>query len=225
MAPQIQKQRQDQILLYSYFRSSASYRVRIALHYKKIPFKYVPVHLVKNGGEQFSAEYKKLNPQGQVPCLVINGKPISQSMAIIQYLEDICPEPRVFPTDPYEKAIVIQVCEAFNSGIQPLQNLTVLTQLEAQCAASPEAKTKWIHHWNHVGLASIEEILKKTSGTHCFGDAITAADFFLVPQVFSAKRFGVEVSLYPNILRLNETALQHPAFQLAEPHRQPDYTP
>lgn len=233
---------QEQVLLYNYFRSSASYRVRIALYYKKIPFKYIPVHLVNNGGEQFSTEYKKLNPQAQVPCLVMNGRPICQSMAIIQYLEDICPEPRVFPSDPYEKAIVIQICEAFNSGIQPLQNLTVLAKLESllpaatsavtatatttatvtPITASHDVKKDWIHHWNHLGLASIEELLKKTSGDYCVGDTITAADFFLVPQIFSAKRFGVDTSQYPNIMRINEHALDHTAFQLAEPARQPD---
>lgn len=212
----------EQVLLYNYYRSSASYRVRIALYYKQIPFTYIPIHLVKNGGEQFSDEYKKLNPQSQVPCLVIKGRPICQSMAIIQYLEDICPEPRVFPTDSYEKAIVIQICEAFNSGIQPLQNLIVLKQLETFFSANSDAKTKWIHYWNHVGLSSIEEILKKSAGHYCVGDSITAADFFLVPQVFSAKRFGVDLAQYPNILKLNEQALEHTAFQLADPARQPD---
>lgn len=215
----------EQFTLYSYFRSSASYRVRIALHYKKIPFKYQPVHLLNNGGEQFADAYKKLNPQSQVPCLMHRERPISQSMAIIQYLEDICPEPVLFPHEPYGKAIVIQICEAFNSGIQPLQNLAVLGQLDEKFKASQDDKTNWIHHWNHVGLTGVEALLKKTAGEFCYGDTFTAADCFLVPHVFSAKRFGVDLSRYPVLLRVNEHAVALEAVQLAAPERQPDFTP
>lgn len=215
----------SEILLYNYYRSSASYRVRIALHFKDIPFKYIPVHLIKDGGEQFSAEYKKLNPLAQVPCLVKDGRPLGQSMAIIQYLEDICPEPRLFPEDFYEKAIVIQLCEAFNSGIQPLQNLSVLAQLETQLGANQEAKNKWIQYWIHRGLESVEQLLSKTAGKYSFGDEITAADCFLVPQVFTAKRFNVDLAPYKNLMRVNMLALEHNAFQMAEPTRQIDYTP
>ena len=215
----------DSFVLYSYFRSSASYRVRIALHYKNISFKYSPVHLIQNGGEQYSTEYRKLNPQAQVPCLIHNNKPISQSMAIIQYLEDVCREPALFPNTAYEKALVIQLCELINSGIQPLQNLAVTAELTKNYSFTTEQKNNWIQHWNNLGLSSVEEMLKITAGDFCIGDTITAADCFLIPQIFSAKRFAVDVSKYPTILRICEHAGEVEAFQLAEPERQPDYVP
>ncbi len=215
----------NEILLYNYFRSSASYRVRIALHFKNVPFKYMPIHLVKNGGEQYSAEYKKLNPQSTVPCLVRNGLPLSQSMAIIQYLEDVCPDPRLFPTDPYEKALVIQICEAINSGLQPLQNLSVLNKIESQFKAANEDKNLWVQHWSQLVLTSVEEILKKTAGQYAFGDELTAADCFIVPQIFSAKRFNVDFNSYETIKRVYAQALEHPAVQMAAPEKQPDYVP
>lgn len=214
----------DAFILYSYFRSSASYRVRIALHYKNIAFQYRPVHLLKNGGEQHSPEFKSLNPQAQVPCLIHNGKLISQSMAIIQYLEDICHAPSLFPHSAYEKALVIQICELINSGIQPLQNVAVTNELTKQYSFTGEQKTEWIKHWNKIGLFSIESLLKNTAGEYCLGDTVSAADCFLIPQIFSAKRFGVDISPYPTILRICEHASTLEAFQLAEPSRQPDYS-
>lgn len=213
----------EQLLLYSYFRSSASYRVRIALFLKKMPFKYMPVHLLKDGGEQFSVEYKQLNPLAQVPCLIHNNVPISQSMAIIQYLDDICPDPLLWPRTPTHRAVVTQICEAINSGIQPLQNLSLLGKLTSEFHSTPEQNAKWIQHWNQIGLTAIESLLKKTSGQFCVGDKVTAADCFLIPQVFSAKRFGVDLSAYPNILKINENALALEEFQAASPERQPDY--
>lgn len=212
----------DQFVLHNYYRSSASYRARIALHYKKIPFQYVPVHLVKSGGEQFRDEYKQLNPLSQVPCLVHNGRPITQSMAIIQYLEDICHEPPLFPSNSYDRAIVIQICEAINSGIQPLQNLNVASELTSRFQATTEQKSDWTLFWNQKGLSAVESMLAKTAGDFSFGDSVTAADCFVIPQVFSAKRFGVDLSPYPHILRVNENCLELEAFQLAEPSRQPD---
>jgi maleylacetoacetate isomerase len=214
----------DAFVLYSYFRSSASYRIRIALHYKKIQFKYVSVHLMQNGGEQFTAGYRKLNPQAQVPCLIHNNQPISQSMAIIQYLEDVCREPALVPNSPYDKALVMQFCELINSGIQPLQNISVTNELAKNYNFSNEQKTNWIRHWNKMGLASLEETLKITAGHFCIGDTVTAADCFLIPQIFSAKRFGVDISIYPTILKICQQANELEAFQLAAPENQPDYT-
>jgi maleylacetoacetate isomerase len=209
--------------LYNYFRSSASYRVRIALNYKNIPYKYVSIHLVKNGGEQFSAEYKKLNPLSQVPCLVHNDQPITQSMAIIMYLEELFQEPALLPAKAYDRAIVVQLCEMINSGIQPLQNHSVLTELGNNFGVSEDGKKKWLNCWMSRGLEAVEETLKKTSGQFSYGDAVTAADCFLVPQVFAAGRFGVDVSSFKNILKVYENCNEIEAFQLAEPSRQPDY--
>lgn len=214
---------QGSMTLYSYFRSSASYRVRIALHYKHIPFKYEAVHLLKDGGYQFLEEYKKLNPQSQVPCLIHNGKPLSQSMAIIQYLEETFPNPSLFPNKPYERALVVQICEAFNSGIQPMQNLAVLNELEKKFAATQEMKAQWVRDWNARVLTSVEKLLEKSAGDFAYGDSITAADCFLVPHVFSTKRYNFDLSPYPKLLSAYRHANEIEAFKLAAPERQPDY--
>ncbi|MEQ1666160.1 MAG: maleylacetoacetate isomerase [Bdellovibrionales bacterium] len=187
--------------LYNYFRSSASYRVRIALHFKGIPFEYIPVHLVKDGGEQFLDNYKKLNPISQVPCLVHGDKTISQSVAIIEYLDEVVPTSPLYPKDAYQRALVRQICEIFNSSIQPLQNLIVLAELTNSFKANDAAKTAWIQRWNHNGLQAVESLIKTHASAnnnnndsslikYCFGDSFTAADCFLAPQIFSALRFG-----------------------------------
>jgi len=209
--------------LYSYYRSSASYRVRIALNLKGIKYEYRPIHLLKNGGEQFSADYRRLNPMSQVPCLIHNDRPIGQSMAICEYLDNITQQPRLFPLDPFDRAMVMQICEGFNSGIQPLQNTSVTGALEKKYGFTKAQLTEWIQHWNQKGLGGVEDLLKKTAGEYCLGDEVTAADCFLVPQVFSAKRFGVDLTPFPHIRRIEEAANRLEAFQLAQPSRQPDF--
>jgi maleylacetoacetate isomerase len=214
-----------QFILYSYFRSSASYRVRIALNLKGLNYEYRAIHLLKNGGEQYSAEYKSLNPQSQVPCLIHNQRAISQSVAIVEYLDQIAPEPRLIPSSPYERALTLQLCEIVNSGIQPLQNTGVLKELENIYHFSPEQKNQWVRTWNERGLASFEEIIKKTAGDFCLGNQVTAADCFLIPQLFAARRFSVDLSRYPTILRVEESTKHLEAFLRAEPSRQPDHEP
>ena len=211
--------------LYSYFRSSASYRVRIALNLKSLNYEYIPVHLVKDGGEQHKDEYKNLNPSAELPTLLHGDKTLSQSMAIILYLDEVFSDFSLFPQDTFQKAKVIQACEIVNSGIQPLQNLAVTAELTKNYSFTTEQKNNWIQHWNNLGLSSVEEMLKITAGDFCIGDTITAADCFLIPQIFSAKRFAVDVSKYPTILRICEHAGEVEAFQLAAPERQPDYVP
>ncbi len=210
------------VKLYSYFRSSASYRVRIALHTKKIPFDYIPVHLINNGGEQLKDNFKNLNPMAQVPTLVHEGKSLSQSMAIFHYLDSQWPEPKLFPLDPYSRAKVIEICEAFNSGIQPLHNLSVLNYLNTGMGLPEEAKKKWMFHWMKLGLEKVEHLLKSTAGTYCLGGELTAADMFLVPQVFACKRFDVDFTPYPTISRINKTCEALEAFKKAHPSIQPD---
>ena len=134
------------LVLYNYFRSSASYRVRIALHHKRLPFEYKAVHLLNNGGEQNTAEYKNLNPAGEVPTLVHNGKALSQSMAILQYLDEVFPQHPLFPKDPFQKAKVIQFCEGINCT-QPYQNLRTTQVLEKDFQFSSEQKDKWMNYW------------------------------------------------------------------------------
>ena len=204
--------------LYGYFRSSASYRVRIAMNLKNLKYEYKAVHLINNGGEQHNQEYKKLNPSEQVPTLVHNGKALGQSMAIIQYLDEVAPETPLFPAEPFEKARVIQFCEIINSGVQPLHNLAVIDELARRGVDDKD----WVIQVISKGLATLESFLKETAGTYCFGGKLTAADAFLVPQVFAARRFNTPTESYPTVMRVFENCSKLEAFQKAEPARQPD---
>ncbi|MGE3682526.1 MAG: maleylacetoacetate isomerase [Bdellovibrionales bacterium] len=210
--------------LYSYYRSSAAYRVRIALHWKELPFEYIPVHLVKAGGEQHGSQYRKVNPMGHVPALDDNGFLVAESVAIIRYLDDICPGRPLFPSDPQGRAKVLQICEVINSGIQPLQNLKVTQALERDFHLSPSEVERWTRHWITSGLQNLEQILESTAGSFCYKGRITAADCFLVPQCFSARRFGVRVEEFPTIARIERRAAAQEAFIKAHPEKQPDFT-
>lgn len=212
----------SQIVLYNYFRSSPSYRVRIALHLKNLPFQYEAVHLLNNGGEQHSASYKKLNPQEEVPTLVYDGKVLSQSLPIIEFLNELHPSPPLFPEDPYARAKVRQFCENINSFMHPLGNLKVTQYLEKKHAYDLPAKEEWIQHWMSMGFEALEEMLKKSAGRFCFGDKITTADIFLVPQLASAKRFGVNMDAFPLVRKIEESCLKEEAFIKAHPSRQVD---
>lgn len=212
----------DSLILYNYYRSSTSYRVRIALHLKQLEFEYRPVHLLNNGGEQFSESYLKLNPQAEVPTLVHNQNPIGQSMAIIEYLDEVFPDVRLFPTDSLKKAQVRQFCENINSFIHPVCNLKVLKKLELDCGYNQAQKEAWIQHWASLGFKTLEKILTQTSGKYCFQDQITAADLFLVPMIFSANRFKVDLSAYPTLNKINLNLEKLNAFYLSHPGRQPD---
>jgi maleylacetoacetate isomerase len=211
------------IKLYNYFRSSASYRVRIALHWKELKFEYIPVHLVKDGGQQNGAEYRRVNPMGHVPALDHDGFVVAESVAIIQYLDDLYPEKRLVPVDPRAKAGVLQLCEMFNSGIQPLQNLKVIKWLESELHAPKAESDRFVRHWMEAGFASVEKVLERTSGTYSVGNEVSAVDCFLVPQCFACRRFGVDVDAYPHLARVNANALRIGAFQRAHPEKQPDY--
>lgn len=208
--------------LYNYFRSSASYRVRIALHYKNLEFEYLPIHLLLDGGEQHKPQYINLNPHSQVPCLVAEGAAISQSVAIMEYLDEAYPEPRLYPTNSYKKAKVRELCEVINSGMQPFINLSTLQYLTKSVGLSEEQKVDWITHFLSKGFTSLESIIKKTSGRFSCGDEVTAADLFLVPQIFAAQRYPFDISAYPTLQRINETCEGLEAFVKAHPYRQPD---
>jgi maleylacetoacetate isomerase len=209
-------------VLYNYFRSSTSYRVRIALNLKNIKFEYKPIHLLKNGGEQHSTEYLAINPMGGVPTLVHKGKVISQSRVILEYLEEVSSKPSLLPNEAYEKAKVRQICDNINCEMHPLQNLRVMQYLEKNFQASEIQKNQWIAHWSKQGFTAIETLLSETAGTYCFGNTLTLADLFLIPQVFSAIRFNVDLAPYPIIRRVNEKCLNEEAFQGAHPYRQVD---
>jgi maleylacetoacetate isomerase len=212
----------NEFILYNYFRSSASYRVRIALNLKGIQYEYRAVHLTQNGGEQKTAEYTQLNPSAQVPTLVHRGRALAQSMAIIQYLDEIVLEPAFFPKDAFEKARVIQACEIINSGIQPLHNLSLLQELKTRAHFTQDQNTEWTAYFIRKGLKALENLLITTAGTYCFGHTLSAADIFLAPQAFAAARNGVALDEFPVLARVVKNYEALPAFKDASPDVQPD---
>ncbi len=213
----------SQLALYNYFRSSTSYRVRIALHYKNLDFEYKPIHLLNQGGEQNLPEYRKLNPSGGVPSLVHNGKTISQTMAIFLYLDEAFPDsPNLFPKNAYGKAKVAQICEMVNSDIHPLTNLKMTQYLDNKLKLSDQQKKEWTEKWVPDGLAAIEKVLAQTAGNYCYGDSLTAADMFLIPQIFTAVRAELDLKSYPTITRINEKCLALQVFRHSHPNSQID---
>jgi len=208
--------------LYNYYRSSASFRVRIALNLKGLKFEYVPVHLVKNGGENHQAEFRKLNPIGEVPCLIDGTFVLTQSMAIISYLDETYPVPRLFPAEPRLKAQVIEACAIVNSRTHPVHNVNVTNLLKNSLGASEGQVQSWIQNYIGRGLSALEAKLKTTAGTYSFGGTLTATDAFLVPQIFAAKRFAVDLTPYPTVTGISNRLMNLEAFKMAEPSKQPD---
>jgi maleylacetoacetate isomerase len=207
-------------ILHNYFRSSTSFRARIALNLKKVTYEYKPVHLLN--GEQLTPEYKKMNALGSVPTLIHNGKVIPDSYAIIEYLEEIFPAPALLPKDPYLRARVRQASEIINSGAHPLGNLRVQNYLVNHHGFTAEAKAEWTTHWYDQGLIAMEYTVKEFVGKYCFGDQVTMADLFLVPQMVTAQRFEMDLSKYPNLKKAFENCMKLDAFKAAHPFRQPD---
>jgi maleylacetoacetate isomerase/maleylpyruvate isomerase len=213
----------NNLVLYNYFRSSTSYRVRIALNYKNLDYTYKPIHLLKDGGEQNQEPYRQLNPIGGVPTLTHNGKSISQSMAIVEYLDEAFPQQKLFPTDIYLKNKTRQICEIINADIHPLQNLKVMKFLTDQFQLSEEQKNLWLKNWIESGLKAVEKTILEFYTQHfCMGSQVTAADMFLIPQLFSARRFNANVNAFPTLLKIEEKCLSLPAFQKAHPFCQID---
>ncbi|HEY3596314.1 MAG TPA: maleylacetoacetate isomerase [Paraburkholderia sp.] len=210
--------------LYSYFRSSAAYRVRIALNLKNLPYDCVPVHLLRSGGEQFKPEYRRLNHDAVVPTLIDGGGVLQQSLAIIEYLEETHPEPPLLPAAPLDRAYVRAIALQVACEIHPPNNLRVLKYLKHTVGVSDDVKNAWYQHWISQGFATLEERLVADGhvGALCFGDMPTVADIYLVPQVFNAQRFDVNMSGFPTIQRIYEHAMQLHAFADAAPGAQPD---
>lgn len=208
--------------LYSYFRSSASYRVRIALNLKRLPFEYVPVHLLRK--DQLTDDYRKLNPDGLVPTLVDGDATLQQSLAIVEYLEETHPEPPLLPRDPADRAYVRAVALQFACEIHPLDNLRVLRYLVHELGVSEDAKNGWYRHWIETGFETLETRLSTDPrvGKLVFGDEPTMADLCLVPQVFNAHRFNVDTQRYPTIQRIYDYACGLDAFARAAPGVQSD---
>lgn len=213
----------SEFILYNYFRSSASYRVRIALQIKGIQYEYRPVHLLNQGGEQHFSDYGKLNPSREVPTLIHNNKAIGQSVAIIDYLDQVVPEPPLFDDDAYRRSLILQACEIINSGAQPIHNLRVLKELEVQFSASQEQKEKWCQYWIHYGLQCLERFLTPYADVYSFGKKLSAADCFLIPHLANADRFSVNLAEFPILTKIRTNCQDIPAFQNAAPHKQPDF--
>ena len=210
--------------LYTYWRSSAAYRVRIALHYKGLAFESVPRHLLRDGGEQRQADYLALNPQGLVPALADGELVIAQSIAICEYLEETHPEPRLLPGDARDRAVVRSMALAIACDIHPLNNLSVTAYLRSQLGADADAVSRWVSHWIQRGFAALEERIQRgaTDGRHCYGDVVTLADVCLVPQMYNARRFKVDVAAYPRLTAICSHLEALPAFAAARPEAQPD---
>lgn len=209
--------------LYGYWRSSATWRVRIALNFKELGYEYVPIHLSRNGGEQHSDTFKQLNPMKHVPVLTISrdGRThhVAESLAIIELLEELVPEPALLPSEPFARARVRQLALLISSGIQPLINTKVRAWLDNELHTDANA---WCKHWLTLGLDALEALLPESAGKFAVGDQPSLADVCLVPQLFMARVMKVELAAYPRILAIEAACAQLPAFQRAEPHFQPD---
>ena len=208
--------------LYSYWRSTAAYRVRIALALKGEDYEYVPVNLVRDGGEQHSAAYRAKNPQGLVPLFEHGDVRINQSLSIIRYLEDVLPEPTLYAADPVLNAKIESFALSICADIHPLNNLRVLNYLTTELNHDPEQKQVWYHHWLAHGFDSLELTLSEASTTYCVTDYPSLADICLVAQVYNARRFGFDLSNYPLIVEKEQLCLQEEAFAQSIPEKQID---
>jgi maleylacetoacetate isomerase len=212
--------------LIGYFRSSAAFRVRIALNYKSIKVEHASRHLRK--GEQAAPDYVALNPQKLVPALVLDsGEVLTQSLAILEYLEETHPEPPLLPKDPVGRARVRALSLIVSADVHPIQNLRVMGYLREKFGQTEESAFAWSRHWIETGFEAYEATIAKDRKTGAFshGDTPTFADLCLAPQVFNAARFKVDMARYPTIQRIHATCMQHPAFDAAQPAKQPDAEP
>jgi maleylacetoacetate isomerase len=212
------------VKLYTYWRSSAAFRVRIALNLKGLAFDSVPKHLVRGGGEQRASDYLALNPQGLVPALDDDGRLVTQSLAICEYLEETHPEPRLLPGGAGERAQIRAMALAVACDIHPLNNLSVLQYLRGELRQDHEAVNRWARHWIARGFEALEQLIARHSadGLHCHGPGVTLADVFLLPQVFNARRVQLDLARYPRIKAVAAHLESLPAFDAARPERQPD---
>jgi maleylpyruvate isomerase len=212
---------------FGFFRSSASWRCRIAFGLKGLSPDFVPVHLRRGGGEQNEAAYREINPQGLVPALEVGGHVLTQSLAIIEWLEENYPEPALLPKDLYERAEVRAFALAIAADIHPLNNLRVLNYLKEPLGHAQEAIDAWFRHWCDEGLAALEAQAQRNAGKgrFAFGGAPGLADVFLVPQLAAARRFGTDLTKYPRLLAIEAACNGLEAFEAARPDRQPDAEP
>ncbi len=211
--------------LFTYFRSSAAFRVRIALNLKGLKAESHCIHLVKDGGQQHKPEFRKVNPQGFVPALVDHEHVITQSIAIIEYLEETHPQPPLLPKDALGRARVRSLALIIAADIHPLQNTRIAKYLENELKLDETARKRWTVRWITEGFTALEKMLANdpATGEFCHGDTPTMADVLLVPQMFSARRFGAELDAFPTLRRIDEHCQLLKAFQDAAPAKQPDF--
>jgi maleylpyruvate isomerase len=207
-------------VLHGYFRSGTSYRTRIALNLKGVAYEQAGVDL--RTGAQKSDDFLALNPQGLVPALEVEGRVLTQSPAILEWLEERWPEPPLLPSDPFDRAQVRAMAALIGCDIHPLNNLRVLTVLRSGFGADQAAVDAWAGRWIGAGFDALETMIVKHGGRWSWGDAPTLVDCYLIPQVYSARRFAVDLSPWPRILEIDRFAAEHPAFAAAHPDRQPD---
>ncbi len=206
--------------LYTYYRSTAAYRVRIALNYKQIDYEAIPVNLLEGG--QFSKDYAVINPQMRVPTLIDQGEVIGQSMAILEYLEEKYPKPALLPDDLTERAHVRFIAQLIATDIHPLNNVGVLNYLKGTLHQESEAVNEWYFNWLEKGFNALETLLSGGDGPFCCGNTLTLADVCLIPQIYNAFRFGFPMDGYPRLLAINTHCLALPYFEKAKPENQSD---
>ncbi len=212
------------LTLYTFWRSSAAYRVRIALNLKGLKAEHISVHLARGGGEQFLPDYQTVNPHALVPSLRDGDVTLSQSLAIIEYLNETHPEPPLVPGDAKSRARIRQIAQSIACDIHPLANLRVPKYLVEVMGMDKSVRAEWTKHWIEIGFAGLEAQLsnEKNTGQFCHGDEPTMADLCLVPQIYNARRFEVDLSAYPTLAQIDETANKLKAFQDAAPEAQAD---
>jgi maleylacetoacetate isomerase len=207
--------------LYTYFRSSAAYRVRIALNLKGLAYEAIPVHLIKEGGRQHSAEFRAVNPQGRVPALALDtGEVLTQSLAIIDFLDETRPEPALLPADPVKRARVRAFAQVIACDIHPLNNLIALQYLRRVLKHEQSEIDAWYHHWITLGFETLEATA--APGPYSFGSEVTLADICLVPQMYNARRLRVPLDRFPKLVAADAACLKLDAFDRARPENQPD---
>ncbi|KRG43625.1 maleylacetoacetate isomerase [Stenotrophomonas panacihumi] len=214
----------EALQLYTYWRSSAAYRVRIGLNLKGLAHDLVPVHLVRDGGQQHAADYVALNPQHLVPTLRHGERVLTQSLAILEYLDEVFPQTPLLPTSAEARARVRALAQVVACDIHPLNNLRVMQYLERTVEADAARREEWTRHWMREGFAALETMLAGSpdTGRFCHGDTPGLADCCLVPQLYNAHRFGVDLAPYPTLQRIEQACLALPVFDRARPEQQPD---
>ena len=214
----------ERLKLHSYWRSSAAYRVRIGLNLKGLDYDLVPVHLLRDGGDQHRPGFRQQNPQGLVPVLQHGQRTVTQSLAILEYLDEMFPEPELLPATARGRARVRALAQLIACDVHPLNNLRVLQYFEKTWNVPQAEREEWVRHWIGEGLAAFEALVvdHPSTGAFCDGESPTIADCCLVPQLFNARRFGVELDAYPTLLRIEAACQELPAFEAARPEKQPD---